>query len=287
MRFLTAIVLSLSLNLQVAHAMEGEIKLPDTTIAEGQNDIRKAWLSAPTTRYRHGVLGDAIEAGALTVETSDGLHLTLTLPQSAVFEDRHARLADIGGDGRDEIIVVKSTQSDGAALIIAGVRGGALKILAEADPIGLPNRWLNPIGMGDFDGDGVNELAYVETPHIGGTLRIVQWRGDKLVQTHEAKGFSNHAIGSRELTLAGIVDLFYDGTPELVVPDTTRTELRIMSVQDGQLVEVERAKLDAPIVQMKTDYASFGALVAIQANGFPAGLHLKRSNLRRHLLETR
>ena len=287
MRRLTAIVLCAGLNLQAAQAMAGEDKLPDTTVSEGQNDIRKAWLSHPTERYRHGVLGDAIEAGALSVETRDGQKLSLILPQNAVFEDRHARLADIDGDGVDEIIVVKSTQSQGAALVIAGVRDGQLKILAETPPIGLPNRWLNPIGMGDFDGDGTNALAYVETPHIGGTLRIVEWQDDKLVQTHAASGFSNHAIGSRELTLAGIVDFHYDGVPELVVPDTTRMELRIMTIKDGQLFEIERAKLDAPIVQMKTDYAFMGGLVAIQANGFPAGIHVKRSNLRRDLFEPR
>ena len=267
--------------------MEGEDMLPDGIVTNGLNDIQSVWLSHPTDRYRHGVLGDAIEAAGLSVITRGGDLLTLTLPGTDVFEDRYGRLVDIDGDGLDEIITVKSTQSQGAALVIAGVRNGTLKILAEAEPIGLPNRWLNPIGMGDFDGDGENELAYVETPHIGGTLRIVKWQGDKLVQAYEASGFSNHAIGSRELTLAAAVDFDDDGIPELVVPDTTRMQLRIVTFKGGKFHEFERAQLDAPIVKMKTDYAFMHALVAIQANGFPAGLHMKRSNFRRHLLQTR
>ncbi|MEG3617836.1 VCBS repeat-containing protein [Magnetovibrio sp. PR-2] len=275
MRRLTAIVLSLGLSFQAAQAMERENRLPDGTVTEGQNDIRKAWLSQPTTRYGHGVLGDAIEAGALSVVTRKGQLLTLTLPQNAVFEDRHARLADIDGDGRDEIIVVKSTKSGGGALVIAGVREDRLKVLAQTPHIGRPNRWLNPIGMGDFDGDGENELAYVETPHIGGTLRIVKWQGDKLVQTAHASGFSNHAIGSNQLKLAGIVDFYKDGSPELVVPGPSRLVLRIVSFEGGVFQEIERAYLDAPIVEMRTDYAFFGALVAVQANGRTATLHLK------------
>jgi hypothetical protein len=30
--------------------------------------------------------------------------------------------------------------------------------VAEADPIGIPFRWLNPVGAADFDGDGVPDI---------------------------------------------------------------------------------------------------------------------------------
>jgi hypothetical protein len=37
-----------------------------------------------------------------------------------------------------------------------------------------PPRRLNPVGFGDFDGDGAMEVAYVQTPHIGGILIVMR-----------------------------------------------------------------------------------------------------------------
>ena len=44
------------------------------------------------------------------------------LPFHRVFEDRLPRLADLDGDGRDEIIVVESDAIRGAALVVLGLR---------------------------------------------------------------------------------------------------------------------------------------------------------------------
>ena len=65
-----------------------------------------------------------------------------------------------------------------------------------ARTIGQPFRWLNPVGVGDFDGDGRREIAAVVTPHLGVTLKLYEWKGERLEPKHEAAGFSNHAIGS-------------------------------------------------------------------------------------------
>ena len=82
--------------------------LPDGKVATGNGEIARAWLAEPTTRYDHGILGDKIEAGALVIETRDGKRQTVRLKDDAVFEDLKPRLADLGRDGHDEIIVVKS-----------------------------------------------------------------------------------------------------------------------------------------------------------------------------------
>jgi len=260
------------------NAMAIDDMLPDGVVVQGGNDIRSAWLSAPTDRYAHGALGDEIEAGALEVELKNGARLTLTLPTNAVFEDRQPRLSDLDGDGRDEVVLVKSTQSQGAALVIAGVQGGALKILAETQPIGRANRWLNPVGVGDFDGDGQTELAYVETPHIGGTLRVVKWQGDALVQAYAARGFSNHALGTRELQLAIVVDVNADGIVDLAVPDTQRKVLRMVSFKDGQFAELSRIKLAAPLVRLQASPTSPNSLNAHLANGDTVNVALKSEN---------
>ncbi|MCW8916329.1 MAG: VCBS repeat-containing protein [Magnetovibrio sp.] len=280
MHFSIAIALAFLLFQQSAWAMEVEVApvrdmLPDGNVAEGRQDIRKAWLSAPTTRYTHGVLGDNIEAGAIAVELQNGERLTFTLPTESVFEDRYPRLRDIDSDGRDEIIVVKSSNSQGAALVILGVRDNQLKILAETKPIGKPFRWLNPIDMGDFDGDGKNELAYVETPHIGGTLRVVKWQDDQLVEVHSAFGFSNHVIGTVDLQLSTVLDANGDGIDDLIIPNTLRTVLHIITFKGGEYTELFSIDLGEPMTRLKTDYAFMRALIIDLASGNTAGIRFK------------
>jgi hypothetical protein len=41
----------------------------------------------------------------------------LTLPEDSAFEDRQPRLADLDGDGRDEIVLVRSRRSKPASLL--------------------------------------------------------------------------------------------------------------------------------------------------------------------------
>ena len=77
--------------------------------------------------------------------------------------------------------------------------------------------------MADFDGDGRLELVLVVTPHIGGILKIYQLRRDRLVEEWRAPGFSNHAMGSRNLDLALVIS--GRDQPVLVLPNARRTGL--------------------------------------------------------------
>ncbi len=222
--------------------------LPDSEVTEGQGDVRRAWLTGPTGRYAHGILGDRIEASGVGVERADGTFLYFDLGSDSVFEDRRARLYDFDGDGADEIIVVQSFLDAGAALSVLEADGESLKLTATAEPIGLSNRWLNPAGAGDFDGDGRAEVAYVETPHIGGTLKLYEYKDQRLTADGAARGFSNHAIGSREQDQAAVVDWNGDGVPDLLVPDAQRRQLRIVTFAGGQFKEIERIENPRPIV---------------------------------------
>jgi len=217
--------------------------LPDTEIAIGTRDIVRAWLSGPTVRYAHGVLGDAVEAEAVVAERRDGSVVEFNVGPDAVIEDRIPRLVDMDADGRDEIMVVRSNLNLGAGLILVGLDGGELVLKAEAEPIGMANRWLNPVGVGDFDADGRMEAAVVITPHIGGTLQLYEWRGAKLVPDHAQRSFSNHAIGSRELGLSAVTDLDGDGTPDIVVPDAGRRALVGLTFKGGTYKELFRFDL--------------------------------------------
>lgn len=180
--------------------------LPDGRPAiASKGDIRAVWLTRPTARYGHGILGDVIEAGGLTVKLANGDFTAYSLPQNSVFEDIAPRLADLDGDGHNEIVVIRAYLDRGAALSVFGLNSGKLDRLAETPAIGTPNRWLNPSILSDLDGSGHLTIGLVRTPHIGGQLQLWRYEKGALRSVGQKNGFSNHTIGSRVLGLSAIL----------------------------------------------------------------------------------
>ncbi|MEX0344886.1 MAG: hypothetical protein AB3N20_08190 [Rhizobiaceae bacterium] len=206
-----------------------DIGLPDGQVAvAAKGDLRRAWYGRPTRRYGHAVLGDDLEAGSLVAEDDQGRHYELLLDRSYVFEDITPRIFDLDRDGHNEIITIRSSLNSGAAIAIYGLEDGALKLLAATPEIGRSHRWLNIAGIGDFPGAGVNAIAWVETPHIGGVLRMGVFNGrDIEIFSNSYRGFSNHFIGSRELGLSAIGDFNGDGVPDLAIPSAGRASMVI------------------------------------------------------------
>ena len=58
--------------------------LSDRIVTAGTGTIRQVWLTGPTRRYGHGVIGDAIEASGFGVELSNGKIFSFELGQDAV-----------------------------------------------------------------------------------------------------------------------------------------------------------------------------------------------------------
>ncbi|MFY0617152.1 FG-GAP repeat domain-containing protein [Shimia sp.] len=154
-------------------------------------DIKAARYTKETTRYAHGVLGDAVEYGALEITLTNGKRRVLTLPQDRVFEDIAPRLVDVDGNGDVEVIVVESSQSGGARLAIYDETG----LRAATPHIGQRNRWLAPVGAADLDGDGHMEIAYIDRPHLAKTLRVWRYKGGALTEVANKAGLTNHRIG--------------------------------------------------------------------------------------------
>lgn len=191
-------------------------------------DIVSARYGDPTTRYGHGILGDAVEWGALILETETGRHLRLTLPENRVFEDTAPRLADIDGDGDREVIVVETDVALGARLSVYGPDG----LVASNEFIGQTNRWLAPVGVAaaDLDGDGRSELAYVDRPHLAKTLRVFRLEGDRLRPVGALEGVTNHRIGETDIA-GGIRDCGQG--PEMIVASADWTRV-LAVVFDGE-----------------------------------------------------
>jgi len=235
-------------------------QLPDGDATSTPDGSLAAWLTGPTGIDRHDILGDAIEATGFRVVRSDGTSSDYGLDDDAVFEDRRVRLVDVTGDGEDELIVVRSDLDRGAALAIYRLTEQGVEQLGATLPIDQAHRWLNPAAVADFDGDGRVEIAYVETPHIGGVLTFLGLGVGGLSVEASAFGFSNHAIGNRVLDMAAVIDWNADGVAAMALPDSSRRQLQVVTIANGAITGLAVIAHQVPIVTaiVATDFDGDG-----------------------------
>ncbi|MDA9975316.1 VCBS repeat-containing protein [Alphaproteobacteria bacterium] len=217
--------------------------------------VLKAWFAIPTDRYRHGVLGDRIEAGGVMFQPPSPdtpSAFLIKVPEDSVFEDNQPRIVDFDGDGILDIVAIRSYLDAGASVSVIGyheAKDGAISSFwMQSPPIGTPNRWLNPVGVADFDGDGDKEIVAVVTPHIGGVLTVYKRDGEKLVPKPVMQDVSNHMIGSPDLRLHAVIDWNDDGVPDIAVPDQSHRVLRFITLKDGVAKEIDRVDLGAEMI---------------------------------------
>ena len=149
-------------------------------------------LTGPTRRYPHGVLGDDLEASAVSVRASDGTVNRVEVRVASVIEGLSPILADLGNDGSEEIIVTVSDVAGGAKELVV-VRtphiGGSVesyrlsgdrleRVASEpgysSHRLGSPN--LDMALLADADGDGHLDIV-VPTQDLR-TLGVLTRRGD-------------------------------------------------------------------------------------------------------------
>ncbi len=217
--------------------------------------------AGPVDRYSHFALGRPHEYARLTATTDMGRRLELRLPENEVFEDLKPRIISPLAGEVNQLLTIVSSRDKGSRLVLVGLDGDRLAISAESSPIGRSNRWLNPVGVADFDGDGTAEIAAVITPHIGGTLKVYRRQGGVLMEIAALKGFSNHIYGTAEQALS--MPVLVNGRMRLLVPDAKRRQLRLVGLEKGRLVEIGSCELPSQLI---------GALKVISSSEVSVGL---------------
>jgi hypothetical protein len=219
--------------------------LPDARITVGSIDgttaVQAVVLSEGTGRYRHGALGDKLEASSLTVidvaANALAVRVRYVVKPPAVIEDLIPMIAPIGEGTRAALVMVKSTVRQGSSVLVLGWREGGLDTLAEGPAVGQSNRWVHVIGAADVTGDRVPELIAVNTPHIAGVLVAYERRTASLVPVAKALGYASHALGSRNEDQAVLADLSGNGRLEVILPRQSRDVLAALSLSNGRWEE--------------------------------------------------
>lgn len=182
-------------------------------------------LTNPTNRYNHGVLGDAVEAGSITLIDTlpvPSIVLRIDIPPPAVIEGIAPIWADINADGQREIIVTLSDREEGAQIAVFNEGG---ERIASGPSIGRGYRWRHQLAVAPFAPNGDLELVDVLTPHIGGVVEFYQFSNNMLRITALMPGYTSHVLGTRNLDMAIAGDLDGDQRVEVLLPDQSRMEL--------------------------------------------------------------
>lgn len=219
--------------------------LPDTrVVSDGPIDLA---LTSPTDRYPHGVLGDRIEAGSISLIDEEGIESTpIVVDDIDAIEAVSPMVADVDGDGELDVLATVSNADDGARLVVYRRTG---EVLAQSAPIGRGNRWRNLLAVASVGPNGELEVIDVRTPHIGGTLQFFRLDAPAgtLTRVAAVDGYSTHSIGSRNLDLGIVSDADGDGRLEVIVPTQSMDQLAVVARVDGPggTVEVARVELGA------------------------------------------
>ena len=196
--------------------------LPEKAISTDSNCTTFALYTNPTERYPHGIMGDKIEGGQLIVQHNDTIYSHL-LPETYVFEDIRPRIADLDQDGEYEFVTIRSHKSKGGGIAIYKIIEDSLQIYSWVEEIGTANRWLNIAAIDDLDNDGDVEIAWVQTPHIGGILKAATFKKGKISPLSDTSQLSNHAIGERNLCLSVLTRS--DTSKILSIPNQSRDKI--------------------------------------------------------------
>ena len=227
-----------------------------------------AFLSAPTERYDHGVLGDAIEADSITLlrpGEEENLEAGTIFPASGgVFEQVAPLWFGVPGVDNGLLAVTESTPELGARISVYSLDGS---LVAAGPYIGEPYKWRHLLAAGPFGPNGEIELVDTLTPHIGGTIEFYQpdLESSSLDIVATQTGYTSHRINTRNMDTARAGDLDGDGRWELLVPNDAYTELGAIRHETGGATVAWTLPADGTIVTNLASATDSGGRVRIAA----------------------
>ena len=247
----------------------------DPVVLEGG---RVAILAAPTQSYRHGILGDEVEAAAVAILSGSDLHevARYEVQPPAVVEQR--RVLPFPPAGRDGMLLTISTPTEGARVVAVGETAAGMVTLAAGPPMGAAHRWLNLFAAA---GSGGAARAYaVATPHLRGPLQRYAWDAGGLEPTPFDLGVTNHALGSRNLDF-GVLVPRPEGAPApaagapvdlLALPSVDLETVVLIACGRDACAVARRVPLGAPLTSNLAAVAAAGRTV-LYAGDRRGGLH--------------
>ena len=215
-----------------------------------------AVLSDPTQRYRHGALGDEVEAAAVTLlRLPDLAPLATWRPAApAVIEDR--RVVPWSEDGEAGLYLTVSDEASGARLVRLVWDGEDLRARASGAALGASQRWLHLFGA-------AGSVAYAtHEPREGGPLvryraedaAAAPHRDDALgleLPTLAARPFDlgllSHVDGERLLDRALLVGRLDDGADLLLVPRHDQRTLAWLRCDEDACETIATVRLPATL----------------------------------------
>ena len=239
--------------------------LRHSTVTTSDKNIKHAWLYRQTLDYDHEILGDAIEAKSMAILLQDDKKITYSLDKNHVYEDLRIRLYDIDKDNEDEMFVIKTNIENGASLAVYKVEDGIINQVATTGHLNRTYRWLNIVGFGDFDGNGITNVAIVKTPHIGGMLTIYEYKNSNLTEKYKRYGFTNHYIGSKELDMVAVSDLDDDKIDDMILVQMNTKDIKILNYKKSRYRELKiiknKTKVNSAIIVKDLDDDGFKEII--------------------------
>ena len=191
--------------------------------------------------------------------------ISYSLEKGFVFEDLRVRLFDIDQDKKEELFIIKTHIDKGASLAVYKIKDNRIKQVATTGYLNRTYRWLNVVGFGDFDGNGIKNIAIIKTPHIGGVLTIYEYKNNALIEKYSRYGFTNHFIGSTELDMGTTNDLDNDNIDELILLNMNAKTIKVSNYKNNRFKELltinNTSKVNSAIIIKDLDNDGFKEII--------------------------
>ena len=184
-------------------------------------------LINPTDKFKHGILGDNLEARELLFYNEIDYKIINFSPQ--VFEGLFPIISE------DLIVTTLSGNGKGAQVVVYDFNGTRT---FESDV--LSSGWRHVLGV-----EKINDKKYIFNivkPHILGELELLRFTNKSLEKVDSLRGYSTHRIGSRNLN---IFEFYKD--KYLIIPTFDFKSIGIISFDKLELREMFRIEIGEEI----------------------------------------